>query len=336
MELDEAFRFIGSKGPLKVGWYHILLYALLVFYNCWIIGFQLMGMIFIGHVPKNYQCTPPDGFFTNDTTPVLDETTELDKCHMYEVQDGIVTQNITECLYGWDYERIIGETSIVTDFNLVCGDAIYAKIAQSVFMVGVLAGSVTSGQISDFFGRKIVLHIALVLKAVSGVIMALLWDYNALVASWFFVGVFNQAIQISSYVMMTEMFPPEIRTISTPLVSLIWGLAVSSVVPIALLFPNWRHYQIFISVICLIGVPLWWLTPESARWLISRGQIEEAEEILKKMAKFNGIKIPNSFLSDDKEIPLNEDIIEPSNKGHDGENEGEVHQQYYLLRAVTK
>ncbi|XP_072028119.1 solute carrier family 22 member 4-like [Amphiura filiformis] len=225
-----------------------------------------------------YKCTPPDGYLTNETTPVLHGTTELDKCHMYEVHDGIVTQNTTDCLYGWDYERVIGETSIVTDFNLVCGDTIYAKLAQSVFMFGVLAGTVTSGQIADLFGRKIVLHVGLVLKA---------------------------AIQISSFVMITEIFPPEIRTISTPLSSLIWGLAVSSVVPIALLFPNWRHFQIFISVIGMIGVPLWWITPESTRWLIAQKQITESEEILKKMAKFNGIKVPNNILSDDKEIPLN-------------------------------
>ncbi len=116
MDLDEAFRLIGSSGPLKVGWYHILLYALLVFYDCWIIGFQLMGMIFIGHVPKSYQCTPPDGFMNNETTPTTEDGT-IKKCEMYEVKDGIITDNTTECLYGWDFEDTIGETSIVTDVS---------------------------------------------------------------------------------------------------------------------------------------------------------------------------------------------------------------------------
>ena len=112
MKLDEAYRILGSKGPLKMGWYHVCIHQILLYYNCVIIGFQLLGMIFIGHIPRKYHCTPPDGFSSNETTP------EMDKCHMYEVHDGIITNNLTDCVHGWDYESSIGETSIVTDVSI--------------------------------------------------------------------------------------------------------------------------------------------------------------------------------------------------------------------------
>ena len=83
----------------------------------------------MAYVPKNYYCTPPAGFLPNETTPVVeskDGTWQTDKCHMYEVHDGgIVTQNVTDCKYGWDYDREISNkgalshaASIVTDVSL--------------------------------------------------------------------------------------------------------------------------------------------------------------------------------------------------------------------------
>ncbi|XP_072025827.1 solute carrier family 22 member 15-like [Amphiura filiformis] len=303
MELDDAFRYIG-----KFGRYQMFVYALMSFYCCWLSGFQLTGMIFVGYAPKTYYCTPPSGFLSNETTPVTetnDGTKEIDKCHMYDVtDDGNVTNNLTDCVYGWDYVSQSGEASLVTDFDLYCDKDIYAKAAQSVLMAGVLVGSVLSGHLSDYFGRKIVLHAALVLEALSGMAMALSWNYYLVVFFWFMVGIFNQGLLNSSYVLLSEIFPPEVRTMSTPIVGIIWGVAVTTFTPVAYLLPNWRHYELFVSLLCLIAIPMWWITPESPRWLISQGRIEEAEEILQKMAKVNKVKAPKSFLLENEGVPL--------------------------------
>ena len=78
-------------------------------------------------------------------------------------------------------------------FNLFCDQDIYAKAAQSVFMTGVLFGSLASGQLSDYFGRRMVLHVSLVMEAICGMVMALSWNYYIIVVFWFLIGFVDQA-----------------------------------------------------------------------------------------------------------------------------------------------
>lgn len=37
-----------------------------------------------------------------------------------------------------------------------------------------------------------------------------------------------------------------------------------------------------------------WLVPESARWLVSQGQVEKAIKILGKFERINGTKVPEN------------------------------------------
>jgi hypothetical protein len=54
--------------------------------------------------------------------------------------------------------------------------------------------------------------------------------------------------------------------------------------------------QIFILIntvsIVLVLLGLYWLVPESPRWLIGSGRLEEAKQIIEKAAKANGRETP--------------------------------------------
>ena len=41
------------------------------------------------------------------------------------------------------------------------------------------------------------------------------------------------------------------------------------------------------------------IIPESPRWLLSRGKTEQAEKIIQKCAKVNGVKLPENVIDKD-------------------------------------
>ncbi|XP_072028153.1 organic cation transporter protein-like [Amphiura filiformis] len=274
-DLDGVLRQLGNFGR-----YQTLQFALLCLYGCWFTAWQLMGIIFTASTPQNYHCTSPPGFSANETVPRQepdsDGVAELERCKMFVVHDGIVTKNVTDCEYGWDYQMAQkDETTIVTDFDLICDYDLSGETVQSVLFGGVLVGAIISGQLSDIVGRKIIIHASLVGEA---------------------------GVSLTVFVMYMEMFTPEMRGIAGGIGNIMWGIGVTLITPIAYLLPNWRHLQMTISLVCLIGIPFYWFIQESIRWLISRGRLEEAEQILQKIAKFNHISAPRKFLTSSKYV----------------------------------
>ena len=64
---------------------------------------------------------------------------------------------------------------------------------------------------------------------------------------------------------------------------------------LAFFIRDWRHLVLMYSAPSLLSVALYWLLPESPRWLLSVGRIEEAELVVRQGAKFNGIILPEDF-----------------------------------------
>lgn len=57
---------------------------------------------------------------------------------------------------------------------------------------------------------------------------------------------------------------------------------------LAMFFRNWRTLLKVLYIPGIISLPFLWMTSESVRWLISKGQREKALSILKKAASMNG------------------------------------------------
>ena len=57
---------------------------------------------------------------------------------------------------------------------------------------------------------------------------------------------------------------------------------------------DYQIYQIVISIPCFIMLGLYFVIPESPRWLIARKKYLEAENIIKKAEQFNQVSLPLS------------------------------------------
>ncbi|PIK51371.1 putative solute carrier family 22 member 5 isoform X2 [Apostichopus japonicus] len=90
-----------------------------------------------------------------------DNSTKYEQCTKYDVgnidlQTAIVLgDNVTNelevipCDEGWEYDRSTFRSTIIQDFELVCGMDYLPNVAQSLYFVGYLFGSALPGIMSD-------------------------------------------------------------------------------------------------------------------------------------------------------------------------------------------
>lgn len=79
---------------------------------------------------------------------------------------------------------------------------------------------------------------------------------------------------------------------------------------ITYLLRDWRSLALATSVPFLFYYLYWFVLPESPRWLLMRERFEEANNILKDIARVNGKELPGEFT-----IKLQKQILEQKEKG---------------------
>ncbi|XP_038044781.1 organic cation transporter protein-like [Patiria miniata] len=307
MDVDASLKIVG-------------LYSWVQVINITISGLQLsLGTLQVTGIALSvdqaleYYCKPSPGFTANETTPLIYQDGRLvpDGCHMYSVLNGTLTENITTCENGWEYPgSMSGETNTNSDFNLVCERGILAGTLISLNYAGSLIGCYITGQVSDIVGRRPVAICCLALTSIIGTAISFTWNLELMMALRFLLGMVLPGSTLVSYVRLVEMFTPKSRTIGNMMSQNFWALGVVMVAPIAYLLPNWRHFQLAISLGCLPFLPLhWFFSYESLRWLVQVGRAHKAEAILKKIAKSKNIKHEGGFLiSQHEDVPLTENV----------------------------
>ncbi|XP_063967372.1 organic cation transporter protein-like [Lytechinus pictus] len=331
MELDEVLHELKDWGK-----YQTMAFILITIAGTWFPAWQISSLSFTMAEQEYYHCTPAPGTFPNQSLVLQNKTDEgavtfgvesYEKCLTYDIMEGEMITNETEivgCQYGWDYYTVYPEESTaLMEMDLVCDKDIWVSTAQSIYFAGVMVGAFGAGQLSDIFGRKIVFIISLIGEGICGLVLAFMYNYYAFVSIWFLVGMFENGINIVEYVLVVEMFTPKKRTVAACINNISWGLGITLLGPIAWLLKDWRWMQIAISVPCFIGIFYFWLIHDSIRWLLSRGRSREAQEVVKKIARFNGVNpVPRLTDSDDDIAMTRETYVKKSPEGmSNGESE---------------
>jgi len=73
-----------------------------------------------------------------------------------------------------------------------------------------------------------------------------------------------------------------------------WNFGSLCMVGLAYLIRSWNYLQVTFASIGLLLLVIWYLTPESPRWLLETNQYEKSEENLRSIAKINGRELENT------------------------------------------
>uniref|UniRef100_A0A8C5N4S0 Solute carrier family 22 member 5-like n=1 Tax=Gouania willdenowi TaxID=441366 RepID=A0A8C5N4S0_GOUWI len=318
-EFEETTAFLGQWGS-----YQKIVFFLMC---CTAIpnGLALFSLVFLNDIPKHH-CLIPEVNLTKEwhaaviPIEVLNGKQELSRCSRYRLDvvlnlsaQGLnpgVDVNLTDldqesCVDGWNYSKEIYQSTLVSEFNMVCKDQWKQPFTFSVFFIGVLFGSFISGLLSDRFGRKPVLFATMAIHNIFTFATILSPSWTVLCILIFIASSGN--IFYSVWVFFPycstgcEILNGKVRVLYSSLgISFGYSIGYMLLPLFAYFLRDWKSLQVGLALPVLFYIPMWWMITESPRWLLSQGRVEEAEAILKNAARKNKVHAPNVMFGDDE------------------------------------
>ena len=187
--------------------------------------------------------------------------------------------------------------AVIEDFGISTTQA--GLIASATF-AGMLVGAWFWGTISDYIGRRLGFQLTVLIFAVFGLLSAFAPGWEWLAVLRFLTGFGLGGALPLDFSLYAEYLPRENRGRNLVLLESFWAVGTITAAALAwLLVPNfgWRP---LLATSALAAVLVLWIRrriPESPRYLAISGRIDEAKEILARIATVNGRPAPEGDLT---------------------------------------
>lgn len=164
----------------------------------------------------------------------------------------------------------------------------------SVGFIGMALGAVLSGRVADRIGRKNVFIATMVVYSIATGLCAFAWNLESLLFFRFWVG-FGLGGQLPVAVsLVSEYAPPKVRGRFIVLLESFWGLGWLAAALVSYFFiPHYGWQSAFLigALPVFYAVFVWKLLPESVPYLINKGRVQEAHEIVCKLEAQAGVLV---------------------------------------------
>ncbi|XP_031270157.1 monosaccharide-sensing protein 2 [Pistacia vera] len=230
-------------------------------------------------------------------------------------------------LQGWDNATIAGAVVYIKEDLSLSTTA--EGLVVAISLIGATAITTCSGPISDWLGRRPMLIVSSVLYFVSGLIMS--WSPNVYVLclarllDGFGIGLAVTLVPVY----ISETAPSEIRGLLNTLPQftgsggmflsycMVFGMSLTT-------SPSWRLMLGVLSIPSLLYFALAvFFLPESPRWLVSKGRMVEAKQVLQRLRGREDVSGEMALLVEGLgiggETSIEEYIIGPGDEIADGE-----------------
>uniref|UniRef100_A0A8D2ZMK8 Solute carrier family 22 member 5-like n=1 Tax=Scophthalmus maximus TaxID=52904 RepID=A0A8D2ZMK8_SCOMX len=151
-DFGEITSFLGNYGPFQ------MLIIVLLSLSAIPCGYMGVIVVFVSDTPEHHCRASTDSTLdrTHDPDPFPERRRRIgpDSCSRYRVrgtgsETGELANDTEGCEDGWVYSTDKYTATIVSEWGLVCDNAWKVPFSTSLFYVGVLIGSLISGQLSD-------------------------------------------------------------------------------------------------------------------------------------------------------------------------------------------
>ncbi|XP_075453730.1 solute carrier family 22 member 16 isoform X1 [Ascaphus truei] len=314
--MEKLFDYVGHFGRFQACIYFASVFQAI---SC---GIHYLASVFIAVTPK-YICNVPGNvsavLLLNSSTAGMQEAWEM----WTSAQDHLVVQQdngdiweinrcsrfkregpfdltyayegnktLFSCSDGYLYDHTHLESSIVTEWDLVCDREWLAKLAQPTFMFGVLIGAVIFGDIADRVGRRPIMLFTSTGQFIFGIAVAFTFDYYSFVIVRFLLAMVSSGYLVVVFVYVTEYVGIKARTWASMHVHAFFAVGVMVVALVGFLVRTWWIYQIILSITTLPFVLCCWMLPETPFWLHSQRKYKEVEKLINTMEKWNKVSTP--------------------------------------------
>ena len=252
-----------------------------------------MSMMFVGASPE-FKCA--DGFDANATFASLPADTP--ECRRL---------NSSRACSRWVFDTSVYQSTVVTEWSLVCGRKPLLSLLQSWLMLGGIVGSVVSGQLADRFGRRPVFLLTSVIIIGCAFAAAFVNDYASYAVVRFVSGMAMAAMVGSHCVMTMELATRDTRAAFGTLSALPYAFGIMLLAAGSYAIRSHRTLQLAYAAPFLLLLPNFWLRPESPHWLVVQGRFTEAYTILERGARCNR-----------RQMPPQEEVLKMMRRARDG------------------
>ncbi|KAL1764144.1 solute carrier family 22 member 13, partial [Sigmodon hispidus] len=146
-------------------------------------------------------------------------------------------------------------------------------------------------------GRRASILVQLLLSGIIGVATAFVPSFELYMVLCFMSATAVAGYMMSTMIFVSEWVGPSWRTKTMVLAQSNFALGLMVLAGLAYGVRSWRLLQIIGTTPVFLLIFYFWVLPESPRWLLSRGRVEEAKRLIQKAASVNRRPLSPELLS---------------------------------------
>ncbi|CAF1160979.1 unnamed protein product [Adineta steineri] len=219
---------------------------------------------------------------------------ECQRCYMKTISNTGM-EKIQPC-NNYVFDQKYYDYTLVEEWSMVCDRTVFRSAVQNIFFFGYMVGSIFFGIMADKYGRRPIMSICIILMACTGFICAFFpqkdkfgfWpSYLVYTISRFILACSTRGIAVTGFVLATELVGPKNKFLTAIIVQYFFAFGQLFLVTFAYFIREWRRLTFTLSLFTIPFTFFYFVLPESARWMISKGHYKQAELLLRKIAKTN-------------------------------------------------